>query len=304
MKPKLLLCKTIFALSTLTNLSLCAEADVINTSSSAGEVNLSQLTGRVVTPNDPEYETARLSWNLYFGARFPLAIVFVQNKHDAQNALNFCRKNNITFRIRSGGHSYEGWSNLDGGIVIDVSEMKNISVDLERNLAFVQPGVTQGEAVSALGTFGLALPTGLEPDPGISGVTLGGGIGLSIREFGLACDHLVEVEIILASGKIVRASKTNKYQDLFFACQGGGGGNFGLITELVYSVIPRGDVTYFKINYPYNTLETLVDTWQRWAPFQTKRLNSALELGEPSLGHDIIGIFNGCLLYTSDAADD
>jgi hypothetical protein len=288
-----LLCKSIFVLTLLTSINLFAQVDTASESISTREIDLSQLTGRVVTPNDPEYNAARVSWNLYFGARFPLAIVFVQNKCDALNALNFCRENNITFRIRSGGHSYEGWSNLDGGIVIDVSEMKNIHVNQQKNLAFVQPGVTQGQAVVALGELGLAIPTGLEPDPGLSGVTLGGGIGLSIREFGLACDHLVEVEIILASGKIVRASKTNKYKDLFFACQGGGGGNFGLVTELVYSVISRGDVTYFKIEYPYDTLETLVDTWQHWAPFQTKRLNSALELGEPSLGHDIIGVFSG-----------
>lgn len=132
----------------------------------------------------------------------------------------------MTFRICSGGHALEGWSSLDGGIIIDLREMKELRVDKKRCLAFVKPGVKQLEAVVGLAQFGLAIPTGLEETPGIAGVTLGGGIGLSIREFGLAADHLVEVEIVLASGKIVRATKENKYKDLFFACQGGGRGNF------------------------------------------------------------------------------
>lgn len=178
--------------------------------------------------------------------------------------------------------------------MIDVSEMKGIRVDQRKNLAYVKPGVKQAEAVAALGELGLAIPTGLEITPGIAGVTLGGGIGLSIREFGLASDHLVEAEIVIASGKIVRATKKNKYKDLLFACRGGGGGNFGVVTEFVYSVYPRGNATLYQIDYPYNMLETLVDTWQRCAPFQTKRLNSVLELfpATSTENHHVIGIFS------------
>ncbi len=292
MKTKYLVCASIFMLTLLMS-SLFANLDNQDGGLSSKKVDLSQLTGRVVTANDPEYNVDRLSWNLYF-SRYPLAIVFVQNKQDILNALNFCRENKITFRIRAGGHALEGWSSLDGGIIIDLREMKGIRVDQKKRLAFVQPGVTQAQAVVALGELGFAIPTGLEQTPGIAGVTLGGGIGLSIREFGLACDHLVEVEIILASGKIVRATKENKYKDLLFACQGGGGGNFGLVTEFVYSVIPRGDVTLYQIAYSYETLETVIDTWQHWAPFQTKRLNSVLELfPEAAANPRISGVFSG-----------
>lgn len=291
MKTKYLLNVSTFILTLLFSMSLLAKMDPLTESSSAKPVDFSKLTGRVVTVGDAGYNEARLSWNRYF-SRYPLAIVFAKNKHDIVNALKFCLDNKITFRIRAGGHSLEGWSTVDGGIVIDLSEMKRIRVNQKKGLAYVQPGVIQLEAVTALAKFGLAIPTGLEQTPGIAGVTLGGGIGLSIREFGLACDHLVEVEVILASGEIVRATKNNRYKDLLFACQGGGGGNFGVVSEFVFSAIPRGDVTLFKIEYPYEALETLVSTWQQWAPFQDARLNSALELF-PEANLDTIGIYNG-----------
>lgn len=283
MKIKGLLYASIFVLALLTGKVLLAIHPQ--------DVDLSPLTGRIVTVNDPEYDAVRLGWNLYF-SRFPLAIVFPQNKQDVVNAVNFCRENKIAFRIRSGRHALAGWSTLDGGIIIDFREMKGIRYNQKKGLAFVQPGVIGIEAVPALAKFGVGIPNGLERTPGVGGVVLGGGIGLSIREHGLSCDHLVEVEIVLASGKIVRARKDNKYKDLFFACQGGGGGNFGVVTEFVFAPFPRGNVTLFKVEYPYETLETLVDTWQNWAPFQTKRLNSAMELFTGT-NHDIIGTLNG-----------
>lgn len=287
MKAKFLSHVSIFILTLLTNISLFAN---VNTHCEK-QVDLSQLTGRIVTVNDPEYNVVRFGWNLYF-SRYPLAIVYPQNKQDVVNAVNFCRENKVTFRIRSGGHALEGWSTLDGGIIIDFKDMKGIRYNQKKGLAFVQPGVIGIEAVPALAHFGVGIPNGLERTPGVGGVVLGGGIGLSIREYGLSCDYLVEVELVLASGKIVRARKDNKYKDLFFACQGGGGGNFGVVTEFVFAPFPRGNVTLFKVEYPYATLETLVDTWQHWAPFQTKRLNSAMELFTGK-NHDIIGVLNG-----------
>jgi FAD binding domain/Berberine and berberine like len=290
---KILLCLSVFVLALMTSEGLTAKVDGQRERECLffKRIDTSPLTGRVVTVDDPEYNVDRLSWNLYF-SRYPLAIVFAQTKQDIQNALNFCYNNKLTFRIRGGGHALEGWSSIDGGIIIDLREMTGISVNKKKRLAYVQPGVKQAQAVVALAEYGFAIPTGLEQTPGIAGVTLGGGIGLSIREYGLACDHLVEVEMILASGKVVRARKNNKYKDLFYACQGGGGGNFGCVTEFVYSVIPRGNVTYFKIEYPYESLETVVDAWQHWAPFQPKRLNTFMELFSQR-NFDISGIYSG-----------
>lgn len=285
------LSRIILIVLTLLTTSLIAEIESQNEISNFEQADFKQLTGRVVTALDPQYNVDRLNWDLYL-SRHPLAIVFVQNNQDILNALNFCSKNKIPFRIRSGGHGLEGWSTLDDGIIIDLRDMNKIRVDQEQRLAYVQPGAKQAQVVVALGELGYAIPTGLESTPSISGVTLGGGIGLSIREYGLACDYLIEVEMILASGEIVRATKDNAYKDLFFACQGGGGGNFGVVTELVYSIFPRANVIMYKIEYPYESLEILIDAWQRWAPFQTNCLNSALELF-PEANSELIGVFNG-----------
>lgn len=290
MKTKCLLSALILLLTFFTNKMLFADLDCQRNISCMKELDFSQLTGRVVTAADPGYNAARLGWNLYY-SRYPLAIVFVQNKQDILNALKFCHDNKISCRIRSHRHAIEGWSVADQVIVIDDSEMTNVKIDRKRRLAFVGPGLTQMQAVVALGEAGFRVPTGIENSVGLTGATLGGGIGMSIREFGLACDHLVEVEMILASGKVVRATENNKYKDILFACRGGGGGNIGIVTEFVYSLIPSGNVTLYEISYPYETLEILVDTWQHWAPFQTKRLNSVMELFKT--GHTVSGIFNG-----------
>ena len=109
-----------------------------------------KLTGRLVFPNSPDYDSARLGWARQF-SQSPLVIVFCQNVQDAVNALSWCREHNVAFRVRSGRHCLEGWSALDGGVVIDVSNMNQIHVDTSAEVATVQTGATQGEVVTALG---------------------------------------------------------------------------------------------------------------------------------------------------------
>src|SRR5919107_4020163 len=136
----------------------------------------SELTGRLVFPDSPDYESARLLWARQF-SKFPLIIVFCQNVQDVVNAVSWCREHDIAFRARSGGHALEGWSSLDGGVVIDVSDMNQIHIDERAEVATVQTGATQGAVVDALGRIGYTIPSGGEITPGIGGVTLGGGIG-------------------------------------------------------------------------------------------------------------------------------
>src|SRR5215210_4692729 len=171
--------------------------DVRQDKSASGE---SELTGRLVFPDSPDYESARLLWARQFST-FPLVIVFCQNVQDVVNAISWCREHDVAFRARSGRHALEGWSSLDGGVVIDVSDMTQIHVDERAGVATVQTGATQGAVVDALGRIGHAIPSGGEPTPGIAGVLLGGGIGLLARSMGLACDHLVGVEMVIPSGK-------------------------------------------------------------------------------------------------------
>ncbi|MCW2589527.1 MAG: FAD-binding protein, partial [Mycobacterium sp.] len=135
-----------------------------------------ELTGRVVCPSDADYASASAGWNLLFSYR-PRVIVFAQETQDVVNALAWARKNHVYVRVRSGGHSLEGWSSVDDGIVIDVSEMKSTSIDSSSRIATVGAGLNQLEAVTALGKAGFAAPTGTEGSVGLVGATLGGGFG-------------------------------------------------------------------------------------------------------------------------------
>jgi FAD/FMN-containing dehydrogenase len=207
-----------------------------------------ELTGRLVLPESPDYESARLGWARQF-SRFPLVVVFYQDVQDVINALSWCRENDVAFRARSGRHALEGWSSLDGGVIIDVSDMNRIHVDESAGVATVQTGATQGAVMEALGKRGYTIPGGGEGTPGIGGVTLGGGIGLLSRSMGLACDHLVGVEMVVPSSeqgaRVIQADEHDN-ADLLWASRGGGGGNFGIATSYTFKVVPISSVTIFE----------------------------------------------------------
>jgi FAD/FMN-containing dehydrogenase len=238
----------------------------------------SKLTGRLVFPDSPDYESARVLWARQF-SKFPLVIVFCQNVQDVVNAISWCREHDVAFRARSGRHALEGWSSLDGGVVIDVSDMNQIHVDESAEVATVQTGATQGAVVEALGRRGYTIPTGGEVTPGIAGVTLGGGIGTLARSMGLACDHLVGVEMVIPSGKtgaqVIRADEHHN-ADLLWASRGGGGGNFGIATSFTFRIRPISTVTIYDATWergwPY--MRELLSVWQELAPSADDRLGS------------------------------
>jgi FAD/FMN-containing dehydrogenase len=236
----------------------------------------SKLTGRLVFPDSPDYESARLLWARQFST-FPLVIVFCQNVQDVVNAIGWCREHDVAFRARSGRHALEGWSSLDGGVVIDVSDMNQIHVDERAGVATVQTGATQGAVVDALGRIGYAIPSGGEESPGIGGVLLGGGIGLLARSMGLACDHLLGVEMVVPSGKqgaqVIKADEHNN-ADLLWASRGGGGGNFGIATSFTLDIRPISTVTIYEATWDWQHLGELFSVWQDLAPSADDRLGS------------------------------
>ncbi|MET7917598.1 FAD-dependent oxidoreductase [Streptomyces avermitilis] len=144
-----------------------------------------KLTGRIVRPNDPGYADASLGWDELF-VHYPLVIVYAQETQDVVNALTWARQHDVALRVRSGGHSLEGWSNVDNGIVIDVSELKSAHIDTASRIATVGAGLNQLEAVTALAEKDLAVTTGTEGTVGLSGATLGGGFGFLTRYLGMA----------------------------------------------------------------------------------------------------------------------
>jgi FAD/FMN-containing dehydrogenase len=249
--------------------------------SSGAESLLATLTGRIVRPNDPAYVSASLGWDELF-VHYPLVIVFAQETQDVVNALAWARQNDVALRVRSGRHSLEGWSNVDNGIVIDVSELKSAQIDTASRTATVGAGLTQLEAVTTLGKKNLAAPTGTEGTVSLAGATLGGGFGLLTRYLGMACDKLIGAEIVVASGsdgaKAIKVDVENN-GDLLWALRGAGNGNFGVVTSLTYEVAPIQSVAYVKATWKGLTdLHGVFDAWQRTAPFADNRITSQLEV--------------------------
>jgi hypothetical protein len=240
-----------------------------------------KLTGRVVGPDDPGYPSARLGWDELF-VRYPLVIVFAQETQDVVNALTWARQNDVALRVRSGRHSLEGWSNVDNGIVIDVSELKSVRIDRASRTATVGAGLTQLEAVTTLAKKDLAVTTGTEGTVGLSGATLGGGFGFLTRYLGMACDSLMAAEVVVASGarraKVIKTDLKNN-SDLLWALRGAGNGNFGIVTSLTYKAAPLRSVAYLQATWPgLRDLHGVFDTWQRTAPIANNRLGTQMEI--------------------------
>jgi FAD/FMN-containing dehydrogenase len=240
-----------------------------------------RLTGRVVRPGDPDYPAARTDWDRLF-SHYPLAIVFCRTDRDALNAVAWARQHGVAVRARSGRHNLEGWSNIDGGVVIDVSEIKDLVVCTRSCTATVGAGLTQGEIVAQLGRRRFAIPTGSEASVGVVGATLGGGFGFLTREFGMSCDSLIGAEIVIASGRrgarLIGVSPGER-SDLLWACRGGGGGNFGIVTSLKFRVHPLRDVAFLVARWSgLDSLHNVFDAWQRVAPRADSKLTTVLEV--------------------------
>ena len=239
-----------------------------------------KLTGRIVTPDDLGYEQARTNNNLN-NPKYPSVIVFCQDTKDVINALNWARENNEPFRIRSGRHSYENYSLLNKGLVIDISDMNDIQLNLQEMTVKIEAGANLGSVYRVLGEQGVTIPAGTESSVGVVGLTLGGGIGMLSRPFGLTCDNLIEIEMVGVSGHegatVIQANR-QKNSDLLWASCGGGGGNFGIVTSLTFKLHPINDVAIFSITWGWEDFERAFDAWQKWAPYTDERLTSQIEL--------------------------
>lgn len=255
-----------------------------------------KLTGRIVTPRDANYEQARTNNNLSV-SKFPSQIVFCQRTKDVIHALRWAQEKKEPFRIRSGRHSYENFSLVTKGLIIDVSEMNKITVNGATMTAKIEAGANLGKVYQTLWKHGFTLPAGTESSVGVVGLTLGGGIGMLSRPFGLTCDNLVEVEIVTATGhggaELIKANKQTN-PDLFWACRGGGGGNFGIVTSLTFKLHPIVKASIFSITWGWGDFEAAFDSWQKWAPYTDERLTSQIELKTKQVGEIVAqGVFLG-----------
>ncbi|MWV46246.1 FAD-binding protein [Paenibacillus sp. HJL G12] len=245
-----------------------------------------QLTGRIVFPGNPSYNAARMEYNRRF-SKFPRVIVFCRRTQDVINAIKWARERGIPLRARSGRHSYEAFSAINGGIIIDASEMNKVTVDRKKMVAHIQTGNPLERVYRKLWNKRVALPAGTAPDVGVAGLTLGGGIGLLSRKYGLTCDNLEQVEMVVASGrcgaKAIIANK-NQHSDLLWASRGGGGGNFGIATSYKFRVQPISTVSIYSITWKWSDLDKVFPTWQHFAPSVTNRLTSTIEVSSKKVG--------------------
>src|SRR5216684_6683162 len=223
---------------------------------------VASLHGELVLPDTPDYESARGVWN---GAadRHPALIVRPVNAADVITAINFAREQDIEVSVRSGGHSLAGYGTNDGGLVIDLSLMKAITVDPERRIARIEPGLTWGEVASTLQHFGLALTSGDTSSVGVGGLLLGGGIGWMVRKYGLTIDRLRAVELVTADGAFLRAS-ANEHSELFWGLRGGGG-NFGVATAFEVDLHLAGMVLGGAIFYDATDVKSLIRAYAHYA---------------------------------------
>jgi FAD/FMN-containing dehydrogenase len=191
--------------------------------------------GSVITPASSEYEAARKVYNGMIDRR-PDVIARCASVDDVKASVNFARREGLALAIRGGGHNGAGFGVCDHGLVIDLSLMRGVHVDPISKTVRAEPGCTQADLNNEAQRFGLAVPAGIISTTGIAGLTLGGGTGYLTRKYGLALDNLLEVEVVLADGRLVTAN-AKENEDLFWAIRGGGG-NFGVVTSFVFRGSP------------------------------------------------------------------
>jgi FAD/FMN-containing dehydrogenase len=193
------------------------------------------LRGQIITPEDPQYDEARRVYNAMIDRR-PRIIARCVDVADVITCVNVARDHKLLVSIRGGGHNAVGLGVCDDGLVIDLSPMRYVRVDPKRQTVLVGGGALWGDVDHATHAFGLAVPAGIISTTGVGGLALGGGIGHLTRSYGLSIDSLLAVDMVLADGRSVTAS-AKENPDLFWAVRGGGG-NFGVVTSLLFKAHP------------------------------------------------------------------
>jgi FAD/FMN-containing dehydrogenase len=236
------------------------------------------IRGHVFVRGQPGFISAAHVYNPRFDRVLPTAVARPLDAVDVQNAIRFTVSRNVAVRARSGGHSYAGYSTLSGGVVLDLRRLNSITVDKRAGTATVGAGAQLIDVYVGLARAGATLPAGSCPSVGVSGVTLGGGFGLAARYFGLTADNLVAVQIVTADGRL-RTVNSLSDPDLLWALKGGGGGNFGVVTQFTFRIhpLPRS-AAYFNVSWPWSSAREAIAAWQAWAPYTTDKITSILHL--------------------------
>ncbi|MGL4847447.1 MAG: FAD-binding protein [Clostridium sp.] len=254
----------------------------------------------IIRPIDKIYRAARLDFNRAI-QKYPCLIVYCSSFSDVQNAILYAQKQNLRIRVRTGGHNYEGFSNGDKALVIDISNLNKITLNYKNNTLSAQAGAYLAEIYNLLGSRNIPFPGGACPTVSISGLTLGGGWGYSARYLGLTCDSVTEISLIDYNGKLLTCSKKEN-SALFFALRGAGGGNFGVVVAFKFRLPNKVcNVTQFTINYSNISKSDSITFFKIWESFiktAPNEINMKCSISKNSDSDEVTifctGLFYGC----------
>ena len=245
------------------------------------------LEGRVLTPDDAGYDTARKVFNGLIDRR-PALIARVAGTADVVSAVNYARENGIPLAVRGGGHNVAGNAVCDGGLVIDFSDLHEVRGDADARTAKAQGGATWYDFDQATQAHRLATTGGLVSMTGIAGFTLGGGIGWLVRKHGLTCDNLIGAEVVTADGKVVQTSETEN-PDLLWGLRGGGG-NFGVVTSFEFRLHPLGRILGGLVAHPRDRARDVFRFFRAYGSEAPDELTLVAVFMTTPEGHPAVGI--------------
>lgn len=218
-----------------------------------------KASNKIIYPDNPNYDDDRKERNKAFDIR-PNAIYFCENEQDVLDAMQLAKKNKWDVRIRAGRHSYEAFSAADNALVIDVSHINTMELSSDRSTVTIGSGCQLYDVYEYLNKSQLTYSAGSGATVCAGGLIQGGGIGFVSRYFGLSSDNVLSLKIVTANGSILTADR-DQNPDLYWACCGGGGGNFGVVTHFTMKTWPAIDVGVFKIDYPWSCLREMLKNW-------------------------------------------
>jgi FAD/FMN-containing dehydrogenase len=236
------------------------------------------LDGTLITRGSPRYASAKRLYDTRFDAIRPLAVAYCESVGDVQKCVRWARQNGVRLTARSGGHSYGGYSTVQNGLVVDVSRLDGVKANRAAGTARVGAGAILIDIYDDLWRSRVSIPGGSCPTVGIAGLALGGGAGFSGRKYGLTSDTIRALTIVTADGR-ARTASPRDHADLYWACRGGGGGNFGIVTGFTFKTHPVSNVSTFSLQWPFSQARDVIRAWQRWAPNQPDGVFSVTNIG-------------------------
>lgn len=229
----------------------------------------------IIYPNCETYDVNRFNYNKRFNL-FPAAIIIPQTYAQVQYVFQALTANNLPFSVRSGGHCY-GPGSLSSGYIIDLRNFNEITPNVNNNTVTIGAGCHLGEVISALGAINYAIPTGTCPSVGVTGLALGGGIGLLSRAYGLTTDSIISMTVLMADGSIIEVTENN-YPDLFWALRGAGANAFGIVLDFTFNMYYIPTVSYLQLSWTWDPclVPYIVKAWQDWFSAQPQSISSEL----------------------------